>query len=634
MANTESKKLAVDVIARVDKLEKAMAKAAKATDTSMSRVTRRAQRAARDVDTAMARAATSIQKHLSGAFVTFGATIVGGGVLGAIGKLRSEFSGLGKTADVADRLGVDIERLQEFRHAAEMAGMETNNFDMALRRFIRRASEAAQGTGAAKDAFKELGISLVDGSGRLKQSDVLLKEVADKLRGVGSQADRLRLAFKFFDTGGAEMINVLAGGSQGVENMAAEARRLGVVIDRDMVRKAQEVDVEFNKIAKSISGNVTTGVVSTALAVRQLHTNTEGWLNALGNSDVFKKFNEFFNLLNEETAKKHGITLLSDTNRRIAQGHADAAGSIKPLVPQNAPYTPENSKLKELKATYDDLVKVADARIARMDTERQAVGMSTAAAAALRLETDLLNRANQLGIELSPKQVAALREKAAAYGKIAAATEDAREAQQRLEELKRTAESTMSGFARDLMAGKSAGEALKKVLDDISGMLIDMAVKGLVKQALGGVLGGGAGGGGGGPLNLLSFLKFDDGGYTGPGGKYQPKGVVHAGEVVWSQKDVARAGGVATVEAMRLGRRGYAGGGPALPQYAPPTLPRMTGPAGGITVNGGTTSIVVQGNADDRTLTAMKQELARRDAEFEARTIAAVRKASAGRMLR
>lgn len=54
---------------------------------------------------------------------------------------------------------------------------------------------------------------------------------------------------------------------------------------------------------------------------------------------------------------------------------------------------------------------------------------------------------------------------------------------------------------------------------------------------------------------------FSEGGYTGPGGKYEYAGPAHKGEVIWSQSDVARAGGVDTVEAMRLGKRGYADGG-------------------------------------------------------------------------
>lgn len=56
-------------------------------------------------------------------------------------------------------------------------------------------------------------------------------------------------------------------------------------------------------------------------------------------------------------------------------------------------------------------------------------------------------------------------------------------------------------------------------------------------------------------------LGFASGGYTGHGGVNQPAGVVHRGEVVWSQSDVSRAGGVAAVEAMRRGVMGYAYGG-------------------------------------------------------------------------
>lgn len=67
---------------------------------------------------------------------------------------------------------------------------------------------------------------------------------------------------------------------------------------------------------------------------------------------------------------------------------------------------------------------------------------------------------------------------------------------------------------------------------------------------------------------------FADGGFTGYGGKWQPAGVVHKGEVVWSQADVARWGGPGIVDALRQGAPGYADGGPVavrVPQiYVPP----------------------------------------------------------------
>ncbi|MDO7216538.1 tape measure protein [Acinetobacter nosocomialis] len=55
---------------------------------------------------------------------------------------------------------------------------------------------------------------------------------------------------------------------------------------------------------------------------------------------------------------------------------------------------------------------------------------------------------------------------------------------------------------------------------------------------------------------------FADGGYTGNGLKHTPAGIVHKGEVVWSQEDIKRWGGVSVVESMRTSSpSGYANGG-------------------------------------------------------------------------
>ena len=61
-------------------------------------------------------------------------------------------------------------------------------------------------------------------------------------------------------------------------------------------------------------------------------------------------------------------------------------------------------------------------------------------------------------------------------------------------------------------------------------------------------------------LQAFTPQGFANGGYTGAGGKYDPAGIVHKGEVVFSQADVARWGGVGNVEALRTGK-GFADGG-------------------------------------------------------------------------
>jgi len=117
----------------------------------------------------------------------------------------------------------------------------------------------------------------------------------------------------------------------------------------------------------------------------------------------------------------------------------------------------------------------------------------------------------------------------------------------------------------------SFSDLTKSVLADLAKIAARQAIMGIVNAVASAWGGGtstytgngtGAGSIGGFGNNLNNFRGgYSTGGYTGDGAVNQPAGVVHKGEVVWSQRDVARAGGVAVVEAMRRGLAGYAGGG-------------------------------------------------------------------------
>lgn len=119
---------------------------------------------------------------------------------------------------------------------------------------------------------------------------------------------------------------------------------------------------------------------------------------------------------------------------------------------------------------------------------------------------------------------------------------------------------TTQGRFRDLVveAGRDfegltsrAGEGFKqKALEGLADALFK-----IISSSFGGK-------GASGIKSLLDYLPgFDTGGYTGAGPRSKPAGVVHAGEVVFSQQDVARHGGPAVVDAIRRGLRGYADGG-------------------------------------------------------------------------
>lgn len=88
-------------------------------------------------------------------------------------------------------------------------------------------------------------------------------------------------------------------------------------------------------------------------------------------------------------------------------------------------------------------------------------------------------------------------------------------------------------------------------------------------------------------IAMLASGGFAEGGYTGPGSKYQVAGAVHAGEYVFTQEDVSRIG-LANLESMRFADRrpGYAMGGLVAPvSSSSSSAPSGTAPA---TRSGGT----------------------------------------------
>lgn len=166
------------------------------------------------------------------------------------------------------------------------------------------------------------------------------------------------------------------------------------------------------------------------------------------------------------------------------------------------------------------------------------------------------------------------------------------------------AEDAMVKFA---MTGKLS---FKDFANSIIADLVRIAAKQAVLQIAGAIAGafaGGASGGSGvGSTQLGNNYNwgggFSGGGYTGHGGKYQPAGIVHRGEVVWSQRDVAAVGGPKAANAMRP-TAGYATGG-IVGSSQPRTAGQSSAPNITFVMNmqdGSITSQQQGGNADEST---------------------------------
>jgi len=121
----------------------------------------------------------------------------------------------------ADKLGITADALSRFHYAAKLAGMSAETFNMGLQFMMRGASEAAIGTGRAQKAIKELGLDAARLTAMGPERAMLA--VAEAMRNVDTESDRIRLAYKLFGEEGVGMVSLVKGGNTQLQQQMDQA---------------------------------------------------------------------------------------------------------------------------------------------------------------------------------------------------------------------------------------------------------------------------------------------------------------------------------------------------------------------------------------------------------------------------
>ncbi|ELI8407859.1 phage tail tape measure protein [Yersinia enterocolitica] len=173
-------------------------------------------------------------------------------------------------------------------------------------------------------------------------------------------------------------------------------------------------------------------------------------------------------------------------------------------------------------------------------------------------------------------------------------------------QLAQTTMGSMTSMATQMMTTGSANvkqfatNFLTSIVDIINRLLIAQAIQAAMGWMSGGAsagagaVGGAASSASTGAMGMsTSFRAYDVGGYTGDGGKFEPKGVVHGGEFVFTKEATNRIG----IDNLYKMMRGYADGG--LVSNAVTATAPMLGMQGGgtvISVDLSGMTITTQGN--------------------------------------
>lgn len=128
---------------------------------------------------------------------------------------------------------IAADELQAYMYAAELVDVSTETMTSSMARNIRSMNSAAEGTGAAAEAYAALGVSVTDAEGNLRDSQEVYWELIDALGSVEDYTERDALSMSIFGRSAQDLNSLIAVGSEGMAEYAAQAQDAGAILDGD-----------------------------------------------------------------------------------------------------------------------------------------------------------------------------------------------------------------------------------------------------------------------------------------------------------------------------------------------------------------------------------------------------------------
>jgi hypothetical protein len=240
----EVQRLIATLEARLDKYEKALGKANGLTNSSFKKIETRGKL----METRLAALGT-------GAFLGFAKGAAAGiapilGVAAAIGTAKAALNEFSDIADNSRASGLDAEFFQGIAYGAQQGGIAFDEISGALQTFNKNAGLAAANKGKMYAALKVLNPELLKNIDLATSQEQRVRLAADAIVGETDASRKGALATVLFGDAGAKLADVFSDGAQGLDDWISKARQIGIIVDRDLIARADKLGDEFDTASK------------------------------------------------------------------------------------------------------------------------------------------------------------------------------------------------------------------------------------------------------------------------------------------------------------------------------------------------------------------------------------------------
>lgn len=197
--------------------------------------------------------------------------------------------------------GVSTDTLQEFKYMEDLVDTSLDTMTGSMTKLTKNMSAAKGGSKTATAAFKELGVSIQDNNGHLRDNEDVFWEAIDALGKMEEGTERDALAMDIFGKSAQDLNPLIAAGSDRLAELAEEAHNAGYVLSEEQLGTLGSTQDAFDRWNKTVEGAKNQLATAFAPAVDTVTTKLVDmtqkvdWEKVSGKiGDFTDKFVEFF----------------------------------------------------------------------------------------------------------------------------------------------------------------------------------------------------------------------------------------------------------------------------------------------------------------------------------------------------
>lgn len=224
---------------------------------------------------------------------------------------------------LSKQTGLTTEDLQKMQYASELVDVSVDDIAGSMSKMRR-----AMATDGKQDVFAQLGVSVRDGTGALRDSSTVFYEVLDRLGKVGNETERDALAMEIFGRSADQLAGIIDDGGASLKALGEEAENLGLILDQDTLDAMNRVNDSLDRLKAQAQGQF---AKAGAAALEALTPAIEGIVTALS------KVLEFIGNMSPELIKiitvVAGVVALISPVAAIIAKIAGLLATLAPLLP-------------------------------------------------------------------------------------------------------------------------------------------------------------------------------------------------------------------------------------------------------------------------------------------------------------